>query len=87
MDKIIVKKSPPLRGNVRISGAKNSALPILAASLLGTEDIILEDVPKLRDVEVICEVLSSLGAKVEFLDEGVIKINSSNIENYETHMN
>ena len=84
MDKIIVKKSPPLRGNVRISGAKNSALPILAASLLGTEDIILEDVPKLRDVEVICEVLSSLGAKVEFLDEGVIKINSSNIENYET---
>ncbi len=84
MDKIMVEKSPPLRGNVRISGAKNSALPILAASLLGTEDIILEDVPKLRDVEVICEVLSSLGAKVEFLDEGIIKINSSNIKNYET---
>jgi UDP-N-acetylglucosamine 1-carboxyvinyltransferase len=84
LDKIMVEKSPPLKGNVRISGAKNSALPILAASLLGTEDIILEDVPKLRDVEVICEVLSSLGAKVEFLDEGVIKINSSNIDNYET---
>lgn len=80
----MVEKSPPLRGNVRISGAKNSALPILAASLLGTEDIILEDVPKLKDVEVISEVLSSLGAKVEFLDKGIIKINSKDISNYET---
>jgi len=80
----MVAKSPPLRGTVRINGAKNSALPILAASLLGTEDIILEDVPKLKDVEVICEVLVSLGAKVEFLDKGTIKINSANINNYET---
>lgn len=80
----MVEKSPPLRGSVRVSGAKNSALPILAASLLGTEDIILEDVPKLKDVDVICEVLASLGAKVEFLDEGVIKINSANIDSYST---
>ncbi|WP_236914359.1 UDP-N-acetylglucosamine 1-carboxyvinyltransferase [Clostridium sp. Cult2] len=84
MNKIMVEKSPPLRGNVRISGAKNSALPILAASLLGTEDIILEDVPRLKDVDVISEVLSSLGAKVDFLDEGIIKINSKDINNYET---
>ncbi|NLJ98000.1 MAG: UDP-N-acetylglucosamine 1-carboxyvinyltransferase [Tissierellia bacterium] len=84
MDKIMVEKSPPLKGKVRINGAKNSALPILAASLLGTEDIILEDVPKLKDVEIICEVLASLGAKVEFLDEGVIKINSADINKYQT---
>ncbi|MCF6465057.1 UDP-N-acetylglucosamine 1-carboxyvinyltransferase [Clostridium sp. Cult2] len=84
LNKIMVEKSPPLRGNVRISGAKNSALPILAASLLGTEDIILEDVPRLKDVDVISEVLSSLGAKVDFLDEGIIKINSKDINNYET---
>lgn len=80
----MVEKSPPLKGKVRINGAKNSALPILAASLLGTEDIILEDVPKLKDVEIICEVLASLGAKVEFLDEGVIKINSADINKYQT---
>lgn len=80
----MVEQSPPLKGKVRISGAKNSALPILAASLLGTEDIILEDVPRLKDVEVICEVLTSLGAEVEFLDEEVIRINSKNIVNYET---
>ena len=80
----MVEKSPPLKGIVRVSGAKNSALPILAASLLGTEDIILEDVPRLKDVDVICEVLSSLGSKVEFLDKGVIKINSANIDSYQT---
>jgi UDP-N-acetylglucosamine 1-carboxyvinyltransferase len=80
----MVEKSPPLKGNVRISGAKNAALPILAASLLGTEDIILEDVPKLKDVEIMCEVLTSLGSKVDYLDEGVIRINSAGINNYET---
>jgi len=81
---IVVEKSPPLRGNVRINGAKNSALPILAASLLGTEDIILEDVPGLKDVEIMCEVLTSLGAKVEKLDKNVIKINSKNVNNHVT---
>ena len=79
-----MEKSPPLKGNVRVSGAKNSALPILAASLLGTEDIILEDVPNLKDFDVICEVLTSLGAKVERYEEGKIKINSVNIDKYET---
>ena len=64
-----MEKSPPLKGTVRISGAKNAALPILAASLLGTEDIILEDVPRLKDVELMCEVLVSLGSKVEFIEE------------------
>ncbi len=80
----MVEKSPPLKGKVRISGAKNSALPILAASLLGTEDIILEDVPELKDVRVMCEVLTSLGAKVEKLDKNTIKINSADVNNYET---
>ena len=83
MGKIIVENSPPLRGKVRISGAKNSALPILAASLLSTEDSVLEDVPQLKDVDVICEVLECLGSKVERLDKGVVKINSVNLNNYE----
>jgi len=84
LSNIMVEKSPPLKGRVKVSGAKNSALPILAASILGTEDIILEDVPNLKDIEVMGEVLTSLGAKVEKLDKGIIKINSSNINNYET---
>ena len=84
MQKIIVEKSPPLKGTVRVSGAKNSALPILAASLLGTEDIILEDVPRLEDVKIICDVLRHLGAEVEELEDDKIRINSKNINNYET---
>ena len=85
LEKILVEKTKPLNGNVRISGAKNSALPLLAASLLGTEDIILENLPKLKDVEIMCEVLKSLGSEVEFLEEDVIRINSANINKYETH--
>ncbi|HLR21568.1 MAG TPA: UDP-N-acetylglucosamine 1-carboxyvinyltransferase [Tissierellaceae bacterium] len=84
MEIMLVEKSPPLKGTVRVNGAKNSALPILAASLLGTEDIILEDVPKLKDVKIMCEVLRSLGAEVEMLDENVIKINSKDINNHIT---
>ena len=83
MSKIVVEKSPPLTGTIRVSGAKNSALPILAASLLGTEDIILEDVPNLKDVDVFCEVLSLLGAKVEREHGGKIIINSVNINKFE----
>ena len=84
MEKIIVEKSGPLVGNVRISGSKNAALPILAASLLGTEDIILEDVPELKDVEIMTEVLRSLGAEVEKLGKNKLKINSKNLSSYET---
>lgn len=84
MSKIVVEKSPPLKGTIRVSGAKNSALPILAASLLGTEDIILEDVPDLKDVDVICDVLTSLGSKVERHPGGRILINSANVNKFET---
>lgn len=81
--KLLIKESSPLLGTVRVSGAKNAALPILAATILGTEDIILEDLPKLKDVEVMCEVLESLGATVEKLDEHRVKINSNTINKYE----
>lgn len=84
MEKIIVEKSPPLKGRVKVNGAKNAALPILAASLLGTEDIVLEDVPDLKDVEIMCQVLTSLGAKVEKLDKNTIKINSKDVNSYTT---
>lgn len=83
MAKLLIKESSPLLGKVRVSGAKNAALPILAATILGTEDIILEDLPKLKDVEVMCEVLESLGATVEKLDEHRVKINSNTINKYE----
>lgn len=85
MEKIIVKKSEPLRGTVRISGAKNAALPILAASLLGTEDVVLEDVPGLKDVDIMCQVLESLGSTVKRVEKNKIIINSNNLSSYVTN--
>ena len=81
---IVVEQSGPLNGTIRVNGAKNSALPILAASLLGTEDIVLEDVPDLKDVEIMCQVLESLGSEVEKLGKNTIRINSKNVKNHVT---
>lgn len=84
MPKILVRKSAPLEGTVKIDGAKNAALPIIAASLLGTEPIVLEDVPNLVDVKIILKVLENLGAKVEFLSENRVSIDSSKINSFVT---
>ena len=80
---LVVRKNGPLKGEVYISGAKNSALPILAASLLASEEVILDEVPKLKDIEVMVEILRSLNAKVEYLTETTLKIDSSNVNKFE----
>ena len=79
MEYIRVRNRGPLKGSVTISGAKNAALPILAASLLGTEEIILEQVPPLKDVEVMIEVLRALDVEVEYLDKETIRIDASKV--------
>ena len=63
--KLVVRKSEPLHGKVKISGSKNAVLPILAATLLTEEECIIKDAPALRDVDVMCDLLRSLGAAVE----------------------
>lgn len=83
-EKIVVRNNGPLEGTVTIGGAKNSALPIIAASLLGTEPIVLEDVPKLNDVEIILQVLEHLGSKVKYLDERTIEVDSSELTGFVT---
>ena len=64
MAKFPVQKSGPLTGEVTISGSKNAVLPILAATLLSKEECVIKDVPALRDVDVMCRLLESLGANV-----------------------
>lgn len=80
MDKIIINGGRVLRGNVRVEGAKNAVLPILAAALLASErSNIIRDVPNLSDVDTINEVLKSLNAKVKYspeLDEVIIDSSS-----------
>ncbi len=70
LDKIIINGGRVLKGNVRVEGAKNAVLPILAAALLASEGVnIIRDVPNLSDVGTINEVLKSLNAKVEYFPE------------------
>ncbi|MCH5186704.1 MAG: UDP-N-acetylglucosamine 1-carboxyvinyltransferase [Oscillospiraceae bacterium] len=80
MKTIIVKKSPSLSGEVSISGSKNSALPVLAASLLAEDDVILENVPSLSDTDVMKNLLFDVGAEINEHD-GVLNISCRNIKN------
>ncbi|PHO07506.1 UDP-N-acetylglucosamine 1-carboxyvinyltransferase [Thermoanaerobacterium thermosaccharolyticum] len=72
--KIIVENSPALRGTVKISGAKNSVLPIIAASLLSYGEVFIDDVPELKDVNVMIELIKFLGSHCTFKN-GKLKIN------------
>ncbi len=83
MTKIVVETSPPLKGTVRISGAKNAVLPIIAASLLASDKCVLDEIPMLDDVEVMCEVLASLGADIKRISRSRVEINSKSIDNHE----
>lgn len=65
MAKYIISEGVPLKGKVRVDGAKNSVLPIIAASLLGESKSIIEEVPDLYDVRMMCDLVRSLGAEVE----------------------
>lgn len=82
MDKIIIDGGRSLKGSVTVSGAKNAALPILAACLLTDGWHRLRHVPKLRDVETIKKILSQLG--VAFKDEeAALNVNSAHLDSYE----
>ena len=65
MDKFVIRGGNPLLGTVRISGAKNAALPAMAAALLTEEPVILENVPQVRDIETERKLLATMGAEVE----------------------
>ena len=79
MAKYIVKQSGPLRGEVFISGAKNAVLPLMAAALLAEEECVIRDVPKLRDVAFMKEILTSHGAQVTELEENILAIKTEDI--------
>jgi len=66
MSVFLIDGGIPLKGTVRISGAKNAILPALAACLLTDGKTVLKDVPNLEDVHTMCNLLASLGARVNF---------------------
>src|SRR5271157_2311830 len=78
MDSLLIKGGVPLRGEVRISGAKNAALPIMAAALLTEGPCVIRRVPNLSDVHFMGRILSSLGAEVRF-DANTVHIQAAQV--------
>ena len=83
MPKFIVEKSQPLKGTVKISGAKNAVLPVMAATLLATEKCIIDDVPDLMDVNVMKDVLRSFDFVVKEIGPESIEVTPVEIKQYE----
>ena len=65
MDKFVVRGGNPLLGTIKVSGAKNSALPCMAAAILTEDEVILENIPQVHDIETERKLLESMGAQVE----------------------
>ena len=79
MEQFIMKGGNPLVGEVTISGAKNAALGILAASILTDEDVLIENLPDVRDINVFLEAVSEIGAMVDRIDRHTVRINAKGI--------
>ncbi len=77
MQKLEVFGANKLKGQIKISGSKNASLPILAATLLSNKKINLSNVPKVKDIETMIELLRSLGSKIKFVNNK-INIDNSN---------
>jgi UDP-N-acetylglucosamine 1-carboxyvinyltransferase len=77
MQLFVIGGGRPLSGHVRAAGNKNGALPILAATLLASEPVTLRNVPRIRDVETMCELLADVGADVEWIGPNELVVDSS----------
>ena len=79
MEQYIIKGGKPLHGEVTIGGAKNAALGILSAAIMTDETVTIENLPNVRDINVLLQAIDGIGAKVERINEHVVKINGSKI--------
>ncbi|MBX2882142.1 MAG: UDP-N-acetylglucosamine 1-carboxyvinyltransferase [Granulosicoccus sp.] len=82
MDKLLIDGSGPLQGDVRISGAKNAVLPILAATLLGNSASVLSNVPHLQDVTTTMSLLGRMGCQLTMGDNMQVEVDPSTINDY-----
>ena len=82
MEKLVIKGGTSLKGEVTISGAKNAAVAILPAALLINGKCTIENLPNISDVKLSCEILSKLGAKIEWINKNTITIDTTNVCEY-----
>ena len=80
MEQYIIKGGRPLRGEVSISGAKNAALPLLAAAIMTDETVMIDNLPDVRDIGVLLQAIESIGVMVERVNPNCVKIQAKNIQ-------
>ena len=80
MDQYVIKGGNPLYGEVEIGGAKNAALAILAAAIMTDETVTIENLPNVRDINVLLQAMEQIGAKIERVNAHKVKINGSFIQ-------
>ena len=83
MDKLRIEGGQPLHGEIRVSGAKNAALPILCACLLTSEPVTLDNVPDLRDIGTTLALLGRMGVRIDRQPDGRITLCAAQIEHQE----
>ena len=82
-ESFVIEGGHPLDGRVKAAGNKNAALPILAACLLTDEPVTLTNVPRIRDVEIMIELIATLGVETEWLGQNEVRIHAASIESVE----
>src|SRR5690349_19806197 len=82
MEKLVIEGGYPLSGTVVPAGNKNAALPILAASLLTEEELVIGNVPRIRDVEAMLALLEDLGVRVMWHDEHEVSLRADSIHDH-----
>src|ERR671936_1101890 len=80
MEKFVIEGGTPLSGTVVPAGNKNAALPVLAASLLTDEELVLRGIPRIRDVEAMLELLRRLGVRVDGRQDNVLALRADRVE-------
>lgn len=80
MEQYIIKGGTPLKGEVSVGGYKNAALGIIAAAIMTDDTVRVENVPDIRDIDILIQVIQDLGVKVERVNKHTLKINGSKIE-------
>src|ERR687884_2125472 len=79
----VIEGGTALNGRIRTAGNKNGALPILAATLLASEPVRLTNVPRIRDVETMVELLRDLGAEIEWVGPNEVRVDATEVAKHE----
>ena len=83
MSKLIIRGGKPLSGSVKISGAKNSAVAVIAATILCKGTTVLENVPQISDVKILLNIMKKLGVEVTWVEEDAVSITVPDTIEYE----